>query len=333
MQPIISIIMPVYNTGSILKNTIESILNQTFEKFELIIIDDGSNDNTGNLCDEFAEKDNRVRVIHKINGGACCARNVGIEESKGMYITFCDHDDVYAPNILEEEWKLINQGKNIDIVGVGALHIYDDGTKIKFGKKYSFFNKNDLNKDIAKIIKSGVLGTVWNILYKKELIDNIRFDEELKKGHEDIIFNLDAIKKANSLITIDKILYYHYIRKSMSTSASFHVETIEALKKANNKISELYKNMASKIDRNDYIKLQGEYIRVYATYLVHLDESFQQFKNKMDDLDFNSKKFHFYELCFGMNKDAISYYCLEHNKKLLLYWLIKINNKIKRKKI
>lgn len=333
MQPIISIIMPVYNTGEILKNTVESILNQTFSNFELIIVDDGSSDHTGVVCDKFAENDNRIRVIHKTNEGACCARNLGIKESKGKYITFCDHDDIYAKNILEEEWKLINQREGIDIVSVGALHIYDDGTKLKFGKKYSIFNKIDLDKNIASIITSGVLGTVWNILYKKELVENIRFDEDLKKGHEDIIFNLKVIQRAKSLVSTDDILYYHFIRKSMSTSASFHPETIEALRRANNKISELCKNIMNKIDRNDYIKLQGEYIRVYATYLVHLDESFQQFKNKMDDLDFNSKKFHFYELCFCMNKDTISYYCLEHNKKQFLYWLIKINNKIKRKKI
>ena len=109
MKPLISIIMPVYNTGSILNKTVESIRNQTFTNFELIIIDDGSNEETARLCDSFSKQDARIKVIHKKNGGTCAARNLGIDIAKGEYITFCDHDDVYDARLLEKEICLIRQ--------------------------------------------------------------------------------------------------------------------------------------------------------------------------------------------------------------------------------
>ena len=94
-MPEISVILPVYNTGEILEKTIESILHQTFQDFELIIIDDGSTDNSYQICRKYSVKDKRIRVISQKNSGVCAARNKGIDLSEGKYITFCDHDDIY----------------------------------------------------------------------------------------------------------------------------------------------------------------------------------------------------------------------------------------------
>lgn len=332
MKPTISIIMPVYNTGTILNKTVESIRNQTFTDFELIIIDDGSKKETAKLCDSFSEQDTRIRVIHKENGGTCAARNLGIDEAKGEYITFCDHDDVYSSTILEEEMCLINHAKKYEMAIVGAIHISDDGKELKYGKKISLADKHDVENNTARVLKSGILGTVWNILYRKDLIGETRFDENLKKGHEDIIFNIAIYQKTTSLIASSEILYYHYIRKSMSTSAGFHEETIDALKIANDKVFEICNRNVNKLNKYDYVELQGEYVRTYTTYLVHLNKSFSEFKKNLSSLCYIPMDFTLAELLGHRSKDALCFFCVSHNNAYLLYCLIRINTQLKRKK-
>ena len=100
-QPLVSIIMPVYNTGSIISNTLDSILSQSYTNFELIIIDDGSTDVSGHICSTYAAKDKRIQLIRQQNKGICEARNAGIQLAKGKYVTFCDHDDTYHASLLE----------------------------------------------------------------------------------------------------------------------------------------------------------------------------------------------------------------------------------------
>ena len=323
--------MPVYNTGSILNKTVESIRNQTFTNFELIIIDDGSNEETARLCDSFSKQDARIKVIHKKNGGTCAARNLGIDIAKGEYITFCDHDDVYDARLLEKEICLIRQINKYEMAIVGAVHISDDETEQKYGRNISLADKQKIEKNTAKILKSGILGTVWNILYRKELIGKTRFNEDLRKGHEDIIFNIEIYQKTSSLISSDEILYYHYIRKAMSTSAVCHEEAVDALKIANDKIFEMCNKVIEKISIDDYVELQGEYIRTYMTYLVHLDNSFEDLKNKLSDFCYIPVNFTFLDFLKKRSKDSLCFYCLSHDKVHLLYYLIRMNNQLKRK--
>lgn len=331
MQPEISVIMPIYNTGSILENTINSILAQSFSNFELILVDDGSSDSSGELCDWFAQKDNRIKVIHKENAGTCAARNVGIEISRGRYITFCDHDDVYSIDILEKEIELISQYDGVEMAIVGALHIYDDGSEYKYGKNLIIKNRDELKKEMINILKTGVVGTVWNVLYRRDLIGDIRFDEKITKGHEDIIFNINILRRASSIMCNDNILYYHYIRKSMSTSAGYHKEMLEAIKIANNQLCNLCLEVIDSTKRLDYINLQGEYIRGYSTYCNHLNISFKEYKKAIKELNYIPVKFSFIELIKFKSKDAFSFYCRKNEFLWLHYYIIKLNNLIKRK--
>ena len=114
MNPKISVIVPVYNTGEILRDTLDSIINQSYKDFELILVDDGSKDESPLICDEYAKQDSRVRVIHKKNGGICDARNTGISVAKGEYITFSDHDDLYMQDKLQVQIDLAEK-YNADI--------------------------------------------------------------------------------------------------------------------------------------------------------------------------------------------------------------------------
>ncbi|MDD6237531.1 MAG: glycosyltransferase family 2 protein, partial [Clostridiales bacterium] len=117
-MPKISVIMPVYNSEQFLRMAVDSVLNQTFEDFELIMVDDGSKDQSGAICDEYAQKDARVKVIHQENGGICAARNTGMKAAEGEYLAFIDNDDEYLPNLLEENYALA-QEYDADVVKYG----------------------------------------------------------------------------------------------------------------------------------------------------------------------------------------------------------------------
>ena len=115
MNPVISIIVPVYKVEKQLNKCIESILNQTFKDYELILVDDGSPDNCGHICDEYEKKDSRIKVIHKKNGGLSDARNAGLDIALGKYIGFVDSDDIIHPQMYEKLYNCINKS-NLDIV-------------------------------------------------------------------------------------------------------------------------------------------------------------------------------------------------------------------------
>ena len=112
---LVSVIMPVYNSEAYLENAVETVLRQDFDGFELIVVDDGSPDESGKICDRIAQKDSRVVVIHKPNGGICSARNAGLDRARGKYIAFCDNDDEYLPGLISENYALAER-ENADLV-------------------------------------------------------------------------------------------------------------------------------------------------------------------------------------------------------------------------
>lgn len=200
----ISIIIPVYNVENYLRRCIESILNQTFSDFELILVDDGSSDNSGNICDYYATKDNRIRVIHKSNGGVSSARNVGIANVDGEWLTFIDADDYVAPDLLHD---YVENMANTDLLIQGFSYNAERDVAIEArlmdGKDviYKFLN-----------IDSEICGFVWNKLYKTELIknNNIRFNEKMVMI-EDHLFNHNYVAYCKSIKILNKVNYI-YIR-------------------------------------------------------------------------------------------------------------------------
>lgn len=169
----ISIVVPVYKVESYLKKCVDSILNQTFTDFELILVDDGSPDNCPQICDEYAKKDARVKVLHKENGGLSDARNAGIEVATGEYIGFVDSDDYIAPDMYERLYKLITEN-NCDMAICRAVivreqdePVYEDSDDIRV-----------MDKDTAnyQMIYKRLFGVnAWNKLCKRELFNSIRF--------------------------------------------------------------------------------------------------------------------------------------------------------------
>lgn len=200
----ISIIIPVYKVESYLGRCIESILNQTFNDFELILVDDGSPDNSGKICDYYALNDSRVKVVHKENGGVSSARNVGIEQADGEWLTFIDADDYVSPNLLRD---YIENIENSDLLIQG----------FSYNAKKNVSMENRLiegDKVIYEFLRidSEICGFVWNKLYKTELIknNNIRFNEKMAMI-EDHLFNHNYVVYCKSIKILNKVNYI-YIR-------------------------------------------------------------------------------------------------------------------------
>lgn len=221
--------MPVYNSERFLKKAVDSVLNQDFEGFELILVDDGSPDNSGKICDEYAENYSNVKVIHKANGGICSARNAGIDVAQGEYLGFCDNDDEYLPGLLKENYELAKKN-NVDLLRYAKIKRMekDDGRVWETVTKLEdmFIEKKDFHKHYVNIRKED---TIWTGLYRREIIEKnkIRFNENIKYGGEDVYFNISMLKNCQKLGFNSKPYYSWTQRDTHSTSRSFNDEFLD----------------------------------------------------------------------------------------------------------
>ena len=204
MQTLISVVVPVYNREKHLCECVDRVLAQTFTDFELVLVDDGSTDRSAEICDAYAKKDTRVKVIHKQNGGVSSARNEGIAASSGEYITFIDSDDSVDADFLEYAYKRMSDG-GFDLFVTGIVMEYWENGEITDKVEYRIngdrvFDRRGLleawEKEYPIILTSGP----WCKLYKASIIkeNDIQFDTSLSCG-EDTYFNLDVIRKINSV--------------------------------------------------------------------------------------------------------------------------------------
>lgn len=231
----VSVIMPVYNSEKYLSVAIESVLQQDFEDFELILVDDGSSDKSPSICDAYAKKDKRIKVVHKENGGICDARNFGIQVAKGEYIAFIDNDDEYLPGLLKDNYELAKK-YDADVVRFERIKqkIYLDGhtseekrqgIKILKGRIDGVvcYNKEQMLENYDLIKRSGAFLNVWTGIYRTALVksEGLFFDVKYKYGCEDIQFNVLMFRKVNTYVFNEKSYYLYKWRQTHSTSAKF----------------------------------------------------------------------------------------------------------------
>lgn len=206
MNPVISIIVPVYKAEGTLQRCIESVLNQTYSSFELILVDDGSPDDSGKLCDHYSEADERIRVFHQENKGVSEARNAGLTQASGEYVCFLDCDDELYPDMLEKYLELIRQ-YNADAL-LGSLEVVSDNGKTISG----FKNENSYGKEIWEDIclDSQPFGYAGGKMFKANIAREIRFNKN-KISQEDLDYNLEVYNRCSSIITTPAAAYiYHY---------------------------------------------------------------------------------------------------------------------------
>lgn len=220
-RPDISIIVPVYNTEKYLHKCIDSILTQTFTDFELLLINDGSTDNSGNICDEYAQKDSRIQVFHKENGGVSTARNLGLDNATGNWIMFVDSDDWCDTKICKVLYD--NAIKyNADISLCDLIRYGKNENKLIFATKTKssktrLLSRIFLKKEMLNSKISSAAGPCAKLIKSKIIFDNnIRFDAEIQYG-EDILFVYEILNKINNAIYIQLALYHYQYNLSSIT--------------------------------------------------------------------------------------------------------------------
>lgn len=226
MSYLVSVIVPVYNVEKYLDKCIKSITNQSYRNIEIIIVNDGSTDSSGILSDEWQKKDNRIRVIHKENGGLSDARNVGIDASNGDWITFVDSDDYISENAIDEMLSVAEEG-NYDIVIADAIHVFGAEEAPFYG--YSVKKHYNSEEAICKLwYQKSYLPSAWGKIYRKNIWKDIRFTKGILFEDVDIMHEL--FFRAHDICYIDAGLYAYVHRENSITTQDFSERDLDILK-------------------------------------------------------------------------------------------------------
>ena len=279
MQEKISIIVPVYNVEKYLERCVESILKQTYTNFELLLINDGSTDTSGELCDELASKNENIRVFHIENRGVSNARNLGIEHSTGEWITFVDSDDFITNDYLE---TLISAVKSDDSVGfsVARLHHVRNGLVTdlpEFSGQESIWSAEQTMKELLMTTRTSFFPVAK--LFKKQLIEKFRFSTDYHLA-EDALFLTEVILETKcSSVFIDKPIYYYDHREgSATTSVNSHVfDTIEVYKIIIPKVYQCFPQLKPELVNRE----SWSYITVYDKIIFTESNQYRTEKNKL----------------------------------------------------
>lgn len=316
---LISIIVPVYNAENRLRNTLESILSQSSDDYEIILINDGSKDNSRDICDEFADKYNHIRVIHQENAGPSVARNRGILEAKGKYLGFVDADDQ-----LDKDWfsfikNAISQYEpDLIITGYRGMY-YEVNNLVTRYIKIPTENFVEGNRDIIKMIQSlindGLFNPLWNKVYNRKIIvDNLINLNPMYKLGEDFLFNLDYFSKTNNMYIMNKSLYC-YMNNNEGLTHSFVDNKFDKLKG----VSLEFRDFLLKND----ITLVAYYERLVRNIFSSTMELFHKscnfnFSEKIDEINHILKD--------KDVKDLVSSYKPESLRDKLLLIILKLNS-------
>lgn len=239
-MPIISVIVPVYNVEDYLEYCVHSILNQTLKDIEIILVDDGTPDNSGVICDKLAEEDERIVVIHKENGGLSSARNAGLAVARGKYIGFVDSDDWIEPDMYEYLLNLITEN-NADIADCEMLETsIRDYVIDKECEQIEFLNRSGALDIFFRISKANINYCVCDKLFKREIFEKVTFTEGII--FEDIDFNYRALVNIESIVVSNVKKYYYFKNPEGISRNSFREKDLDLLKVWDNiiKMSETY---------------------------------------------------------------------------------------------
>lgn len=260
-HPTFSIIVPVYNAEKYLKDCLDSIKNQTYENFEVLLIDDGAGDSSGDICDSYSASDSRFKTFHLQNGGVSKARNHGLNQACGLYVTFIDSDDIIEPDSLETYLTAFKTDTQIDAVKSGYFDIVPNSRQkiISTGKDYIISDKSDL---FHLLEHSCYYSFVWNLCIKRDAIGSVKFNERIN-WLEDQIFSYECYFNCRKVKAISKPLYHYFTRTTEASSLSY-VRDPWIIKKA----MDLEYDWKTKLNNGKYKTLDFEIINCYG-YNIH----------------------------------------------------------------
>ena len=228
IQPLITVIVPVYKVETYLRKCVDSIIDQTYRNLEIILVDDGSPDRCGTVCDEYALKDHRIRVLHKKNGGLSSARNAGMKVMKGKFVTFIDSDDYVSPYYVEHLFNALHQS-NSDMA-ISCFIEVEDGEKIQFDQKSRLSGLTNLGRKetFEKLLYQDEIDiSAWGKLYKTELIKGLEYP--VGKLYEDIPVTSTYIFKCRFISIISNSDYFYLQRESSIQYQNFSTKKMDAI--------------------------------------------------------------------------------------------------------
>lgn len=285
-MPKVSIVVPVYNVEKYLDRCVQSLLNQTLEEIEIILVDDGSPDNCPQLCDDYACKDSRVQVIHKQNAGLGMACNSGLEIATGEFIAFCDSDDWVDRDMYETMYKSALK-YNADMVMSGIRIVYQDGKESIMSHFESFAvisDKADIEHFALGIIANppSILQeretqmSAKTVLYNNKLLQKhaIRFESERELITEDLFFNLDCFQKSETIVCLPNV-FYNYFVNTTSISRAIRTDRFHKIKIVLHELLSRY-NFASEEFKTRCLRLFIGYSRVAICQIAQTDQSFKE---------------------------------------------------------
>lgn len=225
MGELVSVIVPIYKVEHFLPRCIDSILNQKHKDFELILVDDGSPDQCSVICDQYAQRDDRIRVIHKKNGGLSDARNAGLKIATGKFIAFVDSDDWVASDYLSSMLEVLQETES-DICECGVLRT--TGNTNAQSDTRDITEVYDTEAALKQLICDGVFHQyVWNKLYKRNCIEGISFP--VGKTNEDEFWTYRVFGHAHKIAKLNKVLYYYFQREGSIMSVGYNLKRLDAL--------------------------------------------------------------------------------------------------------
>ena len=284
-KALISLIIPVYKVEKYLEKCIQSVINQTYENLQIILVDDGSPDNCGKICDEYAKKDHRIEVIHKSNGGLSDARNKGLEIAKGEYIGFVDSDDYIEADMYEVLYNLLKQ-YNADVSICNFYTVSQGKISIKNADNgINEYNRIEILKEI--LLDKNIQSYAWNKLYKKELFDEIKY--HIGKKYEDIGTTFYLLEKCNKVVVTGKSEYYYINRQDSivnNVTESTITDYIELIMQRYDYIEENIKELSSY--NKDYLK---RILKTAEKDIKSLNEVGDYTKKKYEELYNKVQKF------------------------------------------
>ena len=272
-SPKLSIIVPVYNTADYLPECLDCFLDQTYKNFEVVLVDDGSPDNSGAICDEYAKRDQRFRVIHQNSRGVSAARNSGIDAALGEYIGFVDSDDTFLPGMLESYASIIEE-TGADIVQ--SVNYISEDNLIKYGNQHFLHILNNEEARRAFFTIGEVRPSVCLSVFKKDLIANMRFPVHIVQW-EDYAFTGVMVSRASRVAVTSNLFYKYRYRVGSATKQSLNDKHFTCLL-----IDDFFETNSVYLSKQEKYDVVGFFVRCCALgFLGSTKEVKEKYRNKI----------------------------------------------------
>lgn len=286
-RELVTVIVPVYMVKeSLLRKSIESILKQTYSNIQLLVVNDGSPDDSGKICEEYAKNDSRMRVFHIENSGVSRARNYALEYVEGSYIMFVDSDDFIEPECIEILLNTINEWK-ADCAMCATYQVYEQNSvnrenhMVESGKRCKVLEKEESIFSLCYMeqpFDGYEFGAIWGTLYRTDLIKNVRFNTNMKIG-EDFEFKLKVFLNAQKIVCVERKLYNYLIRCESAMRNGFDISKLDSVTELDNLIKYGFDNK----EYLDGLKSRAVNIAIVILFMIPFEVEYKKYRKRIEE--------------------------------------------------